>query len=142
MNNPNTVRNIRAIVNGMSLVCSAVDGIEKGALSEPVDAVDPESNRHIKVHDSVSKTGKVTLRVIPNKSEGGVAEARRLEAEHRRNPGSAQDVVVIFTENDGTVVDQLTLVNAVFNKVGPIRGDKQNHELQIVDIEVEPADIV
>jgi hypothetical protein len=141
--NPQTKRLIIAKINGFTLTCEEVTGIKQKRVSNPVDVVKGDGNSRVhKLHDPAVTVDPVTLRCIVEKNKAGMAEARRMLQEHKKDPSSAKNVLVQSLKDDGTPLDTWTLVKAVFQEVSIPEGSTQQHGEAMGEIIVQPEDIV
>lgn len=143
MATPQTKRLIIARLAGFDAPLHKVSAANWKRLSDAVRVVRGDGTSRVdKLHDPAVTVEPITLELVVEKNEAFIAKARALFLQHKQDPSSAGPLVIVSMLDNGTVLDQVTLVRAVIQGVTAPEGDTLTHGEAMAQIVVDPEDVI
>lgn len=137
-----TTRNVIAKMAGLSGFIEVVSNIETKRLSDPIPVIKGDGRNQVKfIHDPARIVSPVTFEIIPEKEKALALYVRQLFDQHKRNPASAGALEIRSYDDDGGIVDQATMPNAVIQSVKASDGNTMQHQESKIIVTVQPLDI-
>lgn len=93
-------------------------------------------------HDPAIGTNEITLSFITTKDDPFVREAEAALLKHKNDPGAAEPTLLLSHKDDGSVLGTKTAVRAVIQEVNWPEGDTNAHGESMVEIRVQPEDMI